>query len=92
MDAGQQQEFEVLLHEERYPTMIPSMQTTFEKGKLEGEREGLLKGERDGFLKGKRDGERALLRLQLDKQFGPLSEDVLRTYPNNPGDPAKVAV
>jgi hypothetical protein len=66
LDAGQQQEFEALLRQERYQTMIPSMQTTFEKGKLEGERDGLLKGERK------------IVRLLLEKKFSPLPEDVLR--------------
>jgi hypothetical protein len=58
LDAGQQQEFEALLRQERYQNMIPSMLTTYEKGE--------------------RAGECKIVRLQLEKRFGPLPEALLR--------------
>jgi hypothetical protein len=62
LNAGQQQEFEALLRQERYQNVIPTMLTTFEKGKLEG------------VLEGKRH----LARLLLEDMFGPLPKDALQ--------------
>jgi predicted transposase YdaD len=44
----------------------------FKKGLQEGRQEGLQEGERKGERKGEREGERKLLRLIIERRFGPM--------------------
>src|SRR5437016_9834400 len=60
LDDQQQIEYEQLIRTPPYQEMIPMMKTTFEKG----------------VQKGREEEQRRLVRLQLEKRFGPLSPAV----------------
>src|SRR5262249_31659795 len=65
LDEEQERQFQELLHTERYREVMPMMTTTFEKGLQQGREEGLQQGQRQ------------LLRIQLEKRFGPLPPAVV---------------
>jgi len=46
----------------------------FEEGRREGRREGLSEGRREGRREGRCEGQRSLLRRQLERKFGKISQ------------------